>query len=143
MQRIRRNVHEHLSPNLLRFVDQGNTPATPAAPSNLIPLNHDEHWICTVPRHSELEQVISDLQHQLEDYRRELATMKQENRRLERSLMKQSIKIDALDLAASTKRAKTAAEAENLQVESKSSSMTRKSIDRSDFRMICTSWNNN
>lgn len=46
--------------------------------------------------------------------------MKHENRRLERSLVKKSIKIDALDLAGSRKRSKSIAdsiETENLQVE--------------------------
>ena len=56
----------------------------------------------------------------IDEQRRELADMKHENRRLERSLVKKSIKIDALDLAGSRKRSKSIAdsiETENLQVE--------------------------
>lgn len=117
VQRIQRNVHEHLSPGLLRFVDE----ASRVNPGKLIPLNHEEHWICTVPRHGELEQVITDLQNQIEEHRRHLAATKHENRRLERSLAKKSVKIDALDLAASKKRSKSiadAAETEHVQVKS-------------------------
>ena len=48
-----------------------------------------------------------------------LADLKHENRRLERSLVKKSIKIDALDLAGSRKRSRSIAdlvETETLQV---------------------------
>jgi hypothetical protein len=85
----------------------------------LIPLMNDDHWICTVPRHAELEKIIDDLQAKLDEQRRELADVKHDNRRLERSLVKKSVKIDALDLAASNKRSRSIidlTETESLQV---------------------------
>ena len=55
----------------------------------------------------------------LYEQRREIAEQRHENHRLERSLAKKSIKIDALDLAASHKRSRSIAdltETEHLQV---------------------------
>ena len=115
IQRIQRNVHEHLSPSVLRLLDE----ASRLAPGKLIPLSSDQHWICTVPRHADLEQIIADLEARMEAQRRELADVKHENRRLERSLAKKSMKIDGLDLAASFKRSRSIAdlsEKESLQV---------------------------
>jgi hypothetical protein len=116
VQRIQRNVHEHLSPNLLNLVDGTSR----INPGKLIPITSDDHWICTVPRHADLEQIIAELEGKIDEQRRQLAYMKHENHRLERSLTKKSIKIDALDLAGSRKRSRSFAdsvEAENLQVE--------------------------
>jgi hypothetical protein len=116
IQRIQRNVHEHLSPNLINLVDGTSRINT----GKFIPITSDDHWICTVPRHADLEQIIADLEEKLDEQRRQLADMKHENRRLERSLAKKSIKIDALDLAGSRKRSRSITdiiESENLQVE--------------------------
>jgi len=118
IQRIQRNIHEHLSPNLLNLVDGINT-------GKFIPITTDDHWLCTVPRHADLEQIIAELEAKIDEQRRQLADIKHENRRLERSLAKKSIKIDALDLAGSRKRSRSIAEsieAEALQVESLSNS---------------------
>lgn len=115
VQRIQRNVHDHLAPNLRTAVET----TTRINPGKLIPITDDEHWICTVPRHADLEQIIGELENKIDEQLHELADMKHENRRLERSLMKKSIKIDALDLAGSRKRSKSIAdsiETENLQV---------------------------
>jgi len=116
IQRIQRNVHEHLSPSLLHLVDETSEMNT----GKLIPLSNDHHWICNVPRHADLEQIITDLEAKIDEQRTELSDIKHENHRLERSLVKKSIKIDGLDLAASHKRSRSIAdltEKESLQVE--------------------------
>ncbi|CAF1282565.1 unnamed protein product, partial [Adineta ricciae] len=110
VQRIQRNVHENLSPSLTRLTEE----ATRINPSRLIPISGDNHWICTVPRHADLEQIIADLERRLEQQRRELTDLRQENRRL----MKRSMKMDALDLASTHKRSRSIADLtdkENLQ----------------------------
>ena len=61
VHRIQRNVHEHLSPTLLRLVD--GTSRVNAG--KLIPLTGDDHWICNVPRHADLEQIIADLERKI------------------------------------------------------------------------------
>ena len=112
VQRIQRNVHDHINPSFRNLIDRPST-------GKLIPITDDDHWICTVPRHADLEEIIAELERKLDEQRRELADMKHENRRLERSLVKKSIKIDALDLAGSRKRSKSivdSIETENLQV---------------------------
>ncbi|CAF4273756.1 unnamed protein product, partial [Rotaria sp. Silwood2] len=106
IQRIQRNVHGHLRPTLLRLVDDTSQINT----GKLIPLTNDEHWICNVPRHADLEQVIADLEVKIDEQRRELADLKHENRRLERLLIKKTMKIDALDLASSRKRSRSIAD---------------------------------
>lgn len=106
VQRLQRNVREHLSPNIYHFVD-GPSQITPG---KLIPVSSDDHWLCTVPRHAELEEIIAELE-------RQLAKVKHENRKLEKNLVKKSIKIDALDLANGRKRSRSiteSIEAENL-----------------------------
>jgi hypothetical protein len=116
IQRIQRNVHEHLSPSLHNLADRTSQINT----GKLIPITDDDHWICTVPRHGELEQIIAELEEKVDEQRRHLADIKHENRRLERSL-KKSIKMDALDLAGSRKRSRSIADSidtEVLQVES-------------------------
>lgn len=113
--RIQRNVHGHIRPSLLRITDDPSR----IHPGKLIPITSDDHWICTVPRHAELEQIIADLENKLDQYRRDLANVKHENHRLERALIKKSVKVDALDLAATRKRSKSIAdsiETESLQV---------------------------
>lgn len=99
----------------MRLVDE----SAQISSGKLIPLNSDEHWICTVPRHGELEQIIADLETKLDEQRRQIADLKHENHRLERSVVKKSIKAEALDLAAARKRSKSFAdltESESLQV---------------------------
>ena len=112
VQWIQRNVHENLSPSLSRLTEEANR----INPGRLIPISADNHWICTVPRHADLEQIIADLESRLEQQRRELTDLRQENRRL----MKRSMKMDALDLASTHKRSRSIADLtdkENLQVD--------------------------
>ncbi len=128
VQRIQRNVHEHLSPNLRNLVDGTSRINS----GKLIPITSDDHWICTVPRHADLEQIIAELEEKIDEQRRQLADMKHENRRLERSLVKKSIKIDALDLAGSRKRSRSIADSidsEVLQVESLSYKLFNSKLD--------------
>ncbi|CAF4613932.1 unnamed protein product, partial [Rotaria magnacalcarata] len=103
IQRIQRNVHGHLRPTLLRLVDDSSRINS----GKLIPLTNDDNWICTVPRHADLEQIIGELEAKMDEKQRELADVKHENRRLERALVKKSIKFDALDLAAGRKRSRS------------------------------------
>lgn len=117
VQRIQRNVHEHLSPSLRTLADRTSQINT----GKLIPITDDDHWICTVPRHANLEQIIAELEEKIDEQRKHLTDIKHENRRLERSLIKKSAKIDALDLAGSRKRSRSIADSidtEVLQVES-------------------------
>jgi len=142
VQRIQRNVHEHLSPNLLNLVDDTSRINT----GKLIPITSDDHWICTVPRHADLEQIIADLEAKIDEQRRQLADIKHDNRRLERSLAKKSIKVDALDLAASRKRSRSIAdsvETESLQVKFLSKKKLINSLFYLLIRMMFMSWNNN
>ncbi|CAF3543247.1 unnamed protein product [Adineta steineri] len=115
VQRIQRDVHEHLSPSLLRLIDESSR----INPGKLIPLSSgDGHWLCTVPRHADLEQIIADLEAKLDEQRREITDTKYENRRLERSLVRKSVRIEGLDLAAAHKRSRSIAdltERESLQ----------------------------
>ncbi|CAF1200319.1 unnamed protein product [Rotaria sordida] len=114
IQRIQQNVHGYLRPTLLRLVDDTSRINT----GKLIPLTNDDHWICNVPRHADLEQIIADLEVKMDEQQQELANLKHENRRLERSLIKKTIKIDALDLASSRKRSRSiadSAETDSLQ----------------------------
>jgi hypothetical protein len=113
IQRIQRNVRDYLRPNLLRFVNE----ASQMHKHKLIPLNVHDHRICTVPQHADLEQIIVDLRNQIDDHQRYIASMKQDNRRLQRRLVKKSMKIDALDLAASSKRSQMITDAENIEVD--------------------------
>ncbi|CAF1254316.1 unnamed protein product [Rotaria magnacalcarata] len=106
IQRIQRNVHGHLRPTLLRLVDDSSRINS----GKLIPLTNDDNWICTVPRHADLEQIIGELEAKMDEQQRELADVKHENRRLERALVKKSIKFDALDLAAGRKRSRSIAD---------------------------------
>ncbi|CAF3709392.1 unnamed protein product [Rotaria sp. Silwood1] len=106
IQRIQRNVHGHLRSTVLRLVDDTSRINT----GKLIPLTNDDHWICNVPRHVDLEQIITDLELKIDEQRRELADLKHENRRLERSLIKKTIKNDALDLASARKRSRSIAD---------------------------------
>lgn len=107
IHRIQRNIHEHLSPKLLGFIEETNDIFRSG---RFVPLDQSEQWVCTVPRHADLEDIISQLE-------REIDSMKTDRRRLERNLAKKSMKLDALDLAASTKRSKSIVEAENLEDE--------------------------
>jgi 23S rRNA A1618 N6-methylase RlmF len=112
----------------------------------LIPLSNDHHWICNVPRHADLEQIITDLEAKIDEQRRQLADIKHDNRRLERSLAKKSIKVDALDLAASRKRSRSIAdsvETESLQVKFFSKKKLINSLFYLLIRMMFMSWNNN
>ena len=116
IQRIQRNVRGHLRPTLSRLVDDDTSQTNTG---QFIPIMSDDHWICNVRRHGELEQIIADLEAKIDEQQKELANIRHENRRLERSLIKKSIKIDALDLAASRKQSRSTVdlnEMENLQV---------------------------
>lgn len=95
VQRIQRNVHEHLSPNIYHLVDGPSK----IPQGKLIPISSDDHWLCTVPRHGELEEIIAELE-------RQISKLKHENRKL----TKKSIKIDALDLANGRKRSRSITE---------------------------------
>lgn len=153
IHRIQRNVHEHLSPNLSNLVDSTSRINT----GKFIPITSDDHWICNVPRHADLEQIIAELEAKIDEQRKQLADIKHDNRRLERSLVKKSIKIDALDLAGSRKRSRSIAEsieAEALQVEfiyllrAKTKKTVIESIKNLMFfflllRMMFMFWNNN
>ncbi|CAF0842782.1 unnamed protein product, partial [Didymodactylos carnosus] len=112
LQRVQKNIHEQLSPALIRIVDnripyvqqQEDLSGHQLNGGQLIPIDITE-WLCNIPRHAELEQIIEDLQIKLDDYSEQLNEMKKDNRRLEKKvisqdkIIKRSNKIEALDLA--------------------------------------------
>lgn len=113
VQRIQRNIHEHLNPSVSRLIDDTSSIQS----GKFIPLSGDAHWICTVPRHADLEQIIADLEARLDQQRRELTDLRHENRRL----VKKAMKMDGLDLAAGHRRSRSTADLtdrDNLQVTS-------------------------